>query len=143
VAVISFSESLKMRRRLAALALLCVATAGGQEHGTAVVSRTIEGSVLDRAGHPVVGAVVLIEDLKSLQIRSYIVQEDGKFHFRGLNSDANYELRARFNGATSKPKTVSVFESKPQVVVNLVLSAKPKTAPPPTSASAPHAGNPS
>ena len=42
------------------------------------MARTIEGTVLDHEGHPVPGAVVLIEDLKTLQVRSYIVQQDGQ-----------------------------------------------------------------
>jgi len=114
---------------LLALAASC-GVADGQQIGSSVpVSRTIEGSVLDQAGHPVSAAVVLIEDLKSLQVRSYIVQDDGKFRFRGLSSDANYELRARFNGAVSNVKTVSVFETRPVIVVNLTLSNKPKRAP--------------
>ncbi len=98
--------------------------------------------MLDRAGHPAVGAVVLIEDLKSLQVRSYIVQKDGKFRFRGLSADANYELRARLNGAASKPKTISVFESKPVVEINLTLGTKAKrdTPVPPSSRAA---GSPS
>jgi len=69
---------------------------------------------------------VLLEDLKSLQVRSYIVQRDGTYRFRGLSSDANYELRARFNGAASGAKTVSVFNNNPTVVVNLKLAVKQK-----------------
>jgi hypothetical protein len=104
------------------------ATAFGQRGNSArtPVSRSIEGTVRDPSGHPVSGAVVLIEDLKSLQIRSYIVQQDGKFVFRGLSSDANYQLRARLNGVTSKAKTVSVFATSPAIVVTLTLSTKPK-----------------
>lgn len=127
---------------LAGIVLVWGALAGQQQGSPSPVSRTIEGSVLDRAGHPVSGAVVLIEDLKSLQVRSYIVQEDGKFRFRGLSADANYELRARFKGMASKPKTVSVFESKPVIAVNLTLLAKTKrAAPAPSSSKA--SGNPS
>ncbi len=122
---------------LALLALIPVFAAAGPRTG-APVSRTVEGTVLDHTGHPVVGAVVLIEDLKSLQVRSYIVQADGKFHFRGLSSDANYELRARFKGTTSHTKTISVFESKPVVDVTLTLSSEPKhPAPPPPPANPP------
>jgi len=131
-----------VRLRLALLLVCAVfpfpATAR-QQHGPSPISRTIEGTVLDPAGHPVPGAVVLLEELKSLQVRSYIVQGDGKFHFRGLSSDANYELRARFHGVASKPKTVTVFESHPAVVVNLMLPLKQKRPTPP-----PHpTGNPS
>jgi hypothetical protein len=110
---------------LAAVVIACGAAAG-QGSGVSSVSRTIEGVVLDHAGHPVPGAVVLIEDLKSLQVRSYIVQEDGKYRFTGLNPDANYELRARLNGIASSPKTVDIFESKPAIVVNLTLAVKQK-----------------
>jgi hypothetical protein len=105
---------------------------GQQPFSSAPVSRTIEGSVLDQAGHPIPGAVVLIEDLKSLQVRSFIVQNDGKFRFRGLSSDANYELRARLNGASSHPKTVTVFDSHPVIVVNLTLAMRSKPKNPST-----------
>jgi hypothetical protein len=115
-----------VRLALAAVLLVCCTLAGQQQRSPSPVSRTIEGLVFDRAGHPVAGAVVLIEDLKSLQVRSYIVQEDGKFRFRGLSADANYEVRARFNGMASKPKTISVFESKPVIEVNLTLIPKRK-----------------
>jgi len=93
-------------------------------------ARTIEGLVLDRAGKPVPGAVVLIEDLKSLQVRSYLVQQDGKYHFHGMSSDANYELRAQFKGEVSGPKTVTVFKSGQTIVVNLKLTGKMKLKPP-------------
>ncbi len=94
------------------------------------MARTVEGMVLDRAGSPVPGAVVLIEDLKSLQVRSFIVQQDGKYRFHGLSSDANYELRAQFKGEVSGSKTVSVFKSGSTVVVNLKLTGKTKRSAP-------------
>jgi len=108
------------------------------QQGSGQVSRTIEGLVLDSAGHPAPGAVVLIEDLKSLQVRSYLVQQDGKYRFHGLSSDVNYELRAQFHGSASGPKTVTVFKSGSIVVVNLKLTRPkhPATAVPPP-------GNPS
>jgi hypothetical protein len=138
--VISFLFQV-LRLSLAVLLIFCGAS-GGQNSGTPLSSRTIEGSVFDRAGHAVPGAVVLIEDQKSLQVRSYIVQEDGKFRFRGLSADANYELRARFNGEVSGAKTVSVFDSKPTVIVNLILSPKSKKPVPPSKPTNP-SGNPS
>ena len=138
--VISFLFQVR-RLSLAAL-LICCAASAGQSSGTPLSSRTIEGSVFDQAGHAVPGAVVLIEDQKTLQVRSYIVQEDGKFRFRGLSADANYELRARFNGAVSGAKNVSVFDSKPTVVVNLIISPKSKKPVPRSKPTSP-SGNPS
>lgn len=96
----------------------------GQNAGT---TRSIEGSVFDKNGQTVSGAIVLLKDTKTLQIRSYIAQSSGHYHFYGLSTDINYELRAQANGLTSKTKTVSVFDSHKVVKLNLKLSKKLKT----------------
>lgn len=89
-------------------------------------SRSIEGTVLAESGGPVPGAVVLIKDAKTLQVRSYIAQKDGKYHFYGLSTDVNYQLRAESNGFTSKTKTVSVFDSHAKVKLDLKLTKRRK-----------------
>ncbi len=90
------------------------------------ITRSIEGTVLDAHGSPVPRAVVLLKDTKTLQVRSYLAQNDGKYHFYGLSSDINYELRAQANGLTSLIRTVSVFESHRLVTLNLKLKKKLK-----------------
>ena len=87
-------------------------------------TRAIEGAVLSAAGAPVPGAIVLLKDAKTLQVRSYIAQQDGKYHFYGLSTDVNWQLRAEAGGLTSKTKTVSVFDSHTRVRVNLKLDKK-------------------
>jgi len=89
------------------------------------LTRVIEGAVLTKEGSPVSGATVLLKDTKTLQVRSYIAQPDGRYHFFGLSTDINYELRAQANGMTSPTKTVSVFDSHQLVKLDLKLS-KPK-----------------
>ena len=89
-------------------------------------SRSIEGTVLAEGGGPVPGAVVLIKDAKTLQVRSYIAQKDGKYHFYGLSTDVNYQLRAESNEFTSKTKTVSVFDSHARVKLDLKLTKRRK-----------------
>jgi hypothetical protein len=89
-------------------------------------SRSIEGTVLSASGAPVPGAVVLIKDSKTLQVRSYVAQQDGKYHFYGLSTGSNYQLRSQAEGLTSKTKTVSVFDSHRKVVLNLKLAKKIK-----------------
>jgi hypothetical protein len=90
-------------------------------------SRTIEGTVLNAGGEPVPGAVVLLKDAKTLQVRSYIAQQDGKYHFYGLSTGSNYQLRGQAEGLTSKTKTVSVFDSHRKVTLNLKLTKKLKS----------------
>ncbi len=96
----------------------------GQNSG---VTRSIEGSVLSKSGQAVSGAIVLLKDTKTLQIRSYIAQADGRYHFYGLSTDVNYEVRAESSGLTSKTKLVSVFDSHKVVKLNLKLVKKLKT----------------
>jgi carboxypeptidase family protein len=90
--------------------------------------RSIEGTVLNKAGTPVAGAAVLLKDTKTLQVRSYITQQDGRYHFYGLSSDINYEVRAQFGDMSSPKKDVSVFDSRSRILVKLKLKNKRKPA---------------
>ena len=90
------------------------------------ITRSIEGTVRDAHGSAVPNAIVLLKDTKTLQVRSYLAQKDGKYHFYGLSSDINYELRAQANGLTSPIKTVSVFDSHRMVSLDLKLKKKLK-----------------
>jgi hypothetical protein len=87
-------------------------------------TRSIQGRVLTDAGAGIPGAVVLLQDGKTLQVRSFIAQDDGAYHFFGLSTDVNYTLRAEDKGMTSKQKTVSVFDSHKVVKLDLKLSKK-------------------
>ena len=49
----------------------------------------------------VVGAVVQLKDTKTLQIRSFITQDKGEYHFAGLSTNIDYELKADHDGASS------------------------------------------
>ena len=89
--------------------------------GNPSATRAILGKVVDSSGATVPGAIVLLKDMKSLQVRSYIVQKDGTYRFYGLNVDVPYEVRAQSAGLTSDIKTVSVFDSHKQIKVNLKL----------------------
>jgi hypothetical protein len=87
-------------------------------------TRSIVGTVVSDSGAPIPGAHVLLKNGKTLQVRSFIAQQDGKYHFYGLSSDINYEVRAQANGMTSKTKNVSVFDSHKVVRVNLKVNRK-------------------
>jgi hypothetical protein len=90
-------------------------------------TKSIVGTVLDGHGSPVPHAIVLLKDMKTLQIRSYIAQNDGSYHFYDLSADINYQLRAEAAGLTSPEKMVTVFNSHKVVKLNLKLKKKLKT----------------
>ena len=85
-------------------------------------ARNVEGSVTDAAGNPAAKAVVQLKNTKTLQIRSFITQEDGNYHFAGLGADVEYQVKADRDGATSSWKTLSVFNTKKTAVINLKLN---------------------
>jgi hypothetical protein len=74
------------------------------------------------------GAVVLLKDQKTLQVRSYIAQDDGTYHFYGLSPDINYQVRAESRNLSSATKNISVFDGHSRVVVKLKLKKKKKEA---------------
>jgi Carboxypeptidase regulatory-like domain len=108
----------------------------GQERKTkedSIATRSVIGVVTDASGNAVAKAVVQLKDTKSLQIRSFITNPDGSYHFAGLSSNVEYQLKAEYEGAFSGKKTLSVFNSKKSVTINLKLkkSAHPAPAPSP------------
>jgi hypothetical protein len=84
-------------------------------------TRTVEGRVSNAANQPVAKAVVQLKNTKTLQIRSFITQEDGSYHFAGLQTDVEYQVKADFNGVSTSWKTLSVFNSKKTPIINLKL----------------------
>jgi hypothetical protein len=86
--------------------------------------RTMQGVVSNAKGETLNGAVVQLKNTKTLQIRSFITRDDGAYYFHGLTTDVDYELRADFDGASSKTRTLSSFDTRKQPVVNLKLESK-------------------
>jgi hypothetical protein len=116
-----------MRRIVPVLAvvllLFCLGPAFAQkktDNGT----RTVEGVVSNPDDSPAVGAVVQLENTKTQQIRSFITQDDGKYHFFELSTEVDYRLKADAKGSTSGSKTLSSFDGRKKAIINLKLGAK-------------------
>jgi len=109
------------------LTLVCAASLPGQDvkkkKGEAA-TRTVQGTVADAEEKPITGAVVQLKDMRTLQVRSFISQENGAYHFSELKVDNDYQLKADYNGMTSGWKTLSVFDTRNTPVMNLKLDKK-------------------
>jgi hypothetical protein len=81
--------------------------------------RVIWGVVTDGRGRPVPGAAVKLKNLITLNVRSFITGDDGQYQFPRLDSEMDYTLRARFGDHWSKSKTVTRFEMRDSVRVDL------------------------
>jgi len=109
----------------AVLLLVCAAAAFAQgKKKKEGQDRSVQGVVTSAEDQPVALAVVQLKNTKNLQIRSFVTKEDGTYYFHGLSPDVDYELRADFQGASSASKTVSSFDSRKDVILNLKLNPK-------------------
>jgi hypothetical protein len=87
-------------------------------------TRSLSGVVKDEQEGLVESGVVQLKDTKSLQVRSFITKEDGKYYFHGLSTDVDYQVKAERKGMISGVKTLSVFDSRKEPVINLKLDQK-------------------
>jgi hypothetical protein len=109
----------KFAGALLSIVLLMAGSIAAQDKRS--TTRAVQGVVTDASGNPVNKAIVQLKDTKTLQVRSYITQQDGAYHFAGLSTNVDYELKAEHNGAESDTKTLSIFDNRPKAVINLKL----------------------
>jgi hypothetical protein len=79
------------------------------------------GNVVDNNSAPVVGATVLLKDLKSKAIRSYTTVEKGRFRFASVNIAEEHELWAEKDGKKTAVKTISPWDARKEFEVELKL----------------------
>ncbi len=87
-------------------------------------SRSVTGLITGVDGMPAVGAIVQIKDMRTLMVRSFITQTDGTYHFYGLKADVDYELSSRSGDATSRTRTLSVFDTRKEAILDFTLENK-------------------
>jgi hypothetical protein len=104
---------------LAVTMLACAAFAFDENADSG--TRTVEGIVTAADSRPVDGAIVQLNDTRTLQIRSFVTKEDGAYHFAGLSTNDEYELRAARNGASSGTKRLDVYNQRKVAKINLRL----------------------
>jgi hypothetical protein len=111
-----------MVKKLAVLALtLILSTAVFAQKNKAPTEKSVTGVVTDASGNPIPGAVVQLKNTKTLQVRSFIARDKGDYYFHGLATDVDYELKADANGKSSSSRTLSSFDSHPEVTINLQI----------------------
>ncbi|MGB7600762.1 MAG: carboxypeptidase-like regulatory domain-containing protein [Candidatus Sulfotelmatobacter sp.] len=82
--------------------------------------RLLSGKVLDRQDNPIVSAVVYLTNTRTHAVKTYIVGQDGTYRFPGL-STVDYEVYAQYNNQKSDTRSVSQFDDRPQVYIDLKI----------------------
>jgi hypothetical protein len=114
-----------MRLSCISLTVLLVASmALAQDAKHEAQLRTVHGVVMDKSEALVPSAVVFLKNTRSNAIRSYISDEQGNYRFSGLDPNTDYEVHAEKDGSQSQTRTVSSFDSKKDIVLNLKIEKK-------------------
>jgi hypothetical protein len=95
-----------------------------QKRGPAV--RSVTGVVLDQSDNPVARAVVYLKNTKTLNVKTSITTDTGKYQFSGLAPNQDYELYAGLNGSKSPTRTLSAFDSREKATLNLHIDQSQK-----------------
>jgi hypothetical protein len=101
-----------------AMAMAVVANASPDKKEKAV-GRLLFGKVLDHQDNPLPNAVVYLTNTRTRAVKTYIVGEDGTYRFPSLLNAVDYEVYAQYKGHKSDPKSVSQFDDRSQVYIDL------------------------
>jgi len=77
--------------------------------------------VKDQADNPVSGAIVQLKNLRTSKVVDFATKEDGKFAFRELRLDVNYELVSKRGDLAAPVKKVTIYDTRNQVILNFKL----------------------
>ncbi len=88
------------------------------------VGRLLFGKVLDPQDNPLPDAVVYVTNTRTRAVKTYIVGPDGTYRFPALSTAVDYEVYAQYKGHKSETKSVSQFDDRSQVYLDLKVSIK-------------------
>jgi hypothetical protein len=106
------------------LLFLFVFTGAAQDSKKETQLRTVRGVVTDKSENPLPNSVVFLKNVRTNAVRSNFADTEGNYRFSGLDPNADYEVRAEFEGAKSPLRTVSSLDSRKEIVINLKIDRK-------------------
>lgn len=116
------------RKRTVTLVVLLVGlvTAGawGQDAKHESQLRTIHGVVLDKGENAVSESIVFLKNTRTNVVRSSYTDNTGKYRFAGLDPNTDYEIHAEKQDSKSSTHTVSSFDSRKDITLNLKIEKK-------------------
>jgi Carboxypeptidase regulatory-like domain len=116
-----------MKRRSAVLVfsllllVICTAANAAPQKKDKSSGRLLHGRVLDPKDDPLPDAVVYLTNTRTRSIKSYIVGPDGSYRFPALSGTIDYEVYAQFQGRKSDTKSVSQFDERSDVYIDLKI----------------------
>lgn len=108
----------------AGLTVFCALALAAPDKKEKASGRLLLGKVLDTQDNPLPDAVVYVTNTRSRAVKTYIVGADGTYRFPALSTAVDYEVYAQFKGRKSDAKSVSQFDDRSQVYVDLKIDTR-------------------
>jgi hypothetical protein len=121
ISKVSFKNASLMAGAL--LLIISVAAHAAPDNKDRAQGRLLFGKVLDQQDNPVVGSIVYVTNLRTHAVKTYIVGQEGTYRFPGL-AMTDYEVYAQYNGHKSDTKSVSQFDDRSQVYIDLRIDTR-------------------
>jgi hypothetical protein len=86
--------------------------------------RLVYGKVLDPQDNPLPDAVVYLTNTRTRSVKTYIVSSDGTYRFPALSAAIDYEIYAQYKGHKSDTKSVSQFDDRSEVYIDLKIDTR-------------------
>jgi hypothetical protein len=117
------------RHSAVALVVLLMGLAGGSlpahaKDKSGDAGRLLTGRVVDKQDAPLPSSVVYLANTRTRAVKTFIVGQDGEYRFPALSPNVDYEVYAQYKDHKSDTKTVSQFDTRPTVNINLKIDTK-------------------
>ena len=112
---------------VAAFALLLAinaASGASPDKKEKTVGRLLFGKVLDPQDNPLPDAIVYVTNTRTRAVKTYIVGPDGAYRFPALSTAIDYEVYAQYKDHKSDTKSVSQFDDRSQVYLDLKVNIR-------------------
>src|ERR1700722_11022994 len=86
--------------------------------------RLLTGRVVDKQDAPLPSSVVYLANTRSRAVKTFIVGQDGTYRFPALCPNGYYVVYAQYKDRKSDTKTVSQFDTRSTVNINLKIDMK-------------------
>ena len=96
----------------------------GREKAKPDKTRLLLGKVMDNGDNPLPNAVVYLTNTRDHSVKTYIVGPEGTYRFPTLQPTIDYEVYAQIDKRKSHTKTVSQFDDRTQVYIDLKIDVK-------------------
>jgi len=106
------------------LVVLGVVSNAAADKKDKAVGRLLLGKVLDPQDNPLPDAIVYLTNTRTRSVKTYIVGPDGTYRFPALSTAIDYEVYAQYKGRKRDTKSVSQFDDRSQVYVDLKVNTR-------------------